>query len=154
LPGTQHGYHGQSLGWYESEIVSRVDPQRRRIGRFFADEVAAPLGVDFHLGLPTDIDRGRIAHIHGFRTWEMPPHLSAMPAPFVLAFANPRSLTARAFGNPKILGVPENFNRPDVQAAEIQRPTVSVRCGRLRSCTARRPPAARFSASPRPRWKL
>lgn len=118
-PGTRHGYHGQSLGWYESEIVSRVDPQRRRIGRFFADEVAAPLGLDFHLGLPADVDRGRVARIHGFRTWEMPLHLSAMPAPFVLAFANPRSLTARAFGNPRILGVPENFNRPDVQAAEI-----------------------------------
>ena len=39
-PGTRHGYHGISLGWYESEIVRRVDPQHRTIGRFFADEVA------------------------------------------------------------------------------------------------------------------
>ncbi|WP_344277475.1 serine hydrolase [Streptomyces hebeiensis] len=37
----------------------------------------------------------------------------------LLAYANPRSLTARAFGNPRVLGTVENFNRPDVQAAEI-----------------------------------
>src|SRR4051812_14072606 len=118
-PGTRHGYHGQSLGWYESELVSRIDPGGRRIGRFFADEVAAPLGLDFHLGLPQDADHGRVARIHGFRNWEMMLHLGEMPASFVRAFANPRSLTARAFRNPRILGTVENFNRPDVQAAEI-----------------------------------
>jgi CubicO group peptidase (beta-lactamase class C family) len=118
-PGTRHGYHGQSLGWYESELVSRVDPRRRRIGRFFADEIAAPLGLEFHLGLPHDADRERIARIHGFRSWEMLLHLKAMPPAFVRAFANPRSLTARAFGNPRLLSTVENFNRPDVQAAEI-----------------------------------
>ena len=25
-PGTRHGYHGISLGWYESELLRRVDP--------------------------------------------------------------------------------------------------------------------------------
>lgn len=118
-PGTRHGYHGQSLGWYESELISRVDPGKRRIGRFFADEVAAPLGLDFHLGMPQDADRDRVARIHGFRSWEMMLHLREMPASFVRAFANPRSLTARAFGNPRLLGTVENFNRPDVQTAEI-----------------------------------
>ncbi|MEU0923893.1 serine hydrolase domain-containing protein [Streptomyces malaysiensis] len=118
-PGTRHGYHGQSLGWYESELISRIDPGKRRIGRFFADEVAAPLGLDFHFGLPQDTDRDRVARIHGFRSWEMMLHLSAMPASFVRAYANPRSLTARAFGNPRVLGTVENFNRPDVQAAEV-----------------------------------
>ncbi|MFG1607288.1 serine hydrolase domain-containing protein [Actinoplanes sp. NPDC049265] len=118
-PGTRHGYHGQSLGWYESELISRIDPRGRRIGRFFADEVAARLGLDFHFGLPPDTDRDRIARIHGFRSWEMMLHLRAMPASFVRAFANPRSLSARAFGNPRVLRTVENFNRPDVQAAEI-----------------------------------
>jgi CubicO group peptidase (beta-lactamase class C family) len=118
-PGTRHGYHGQSLGWYESELVSRIDPVGRRIGRFFADEIAAPLGLDFHLGLPLDADRSRIARIHGFKTWEMMLHLGAMPPAFVRAYANPRSLSARAFANPRVLSTVENFNRPDVQAAEI-----------------------------------
>ncbi|MEU4557507.1 serine hydrolase domain-containing protein [Actinoplanes sp. NPDC023936] len=118
-PGERHGYHGTTLGWYESELVSRVDPQGRHLGRFFADEVAAPLGLDFHIGLPESVDRRRVARMHGFRTWEMMLHLNAMPAAFSFAFANPRSLTARAFGNPRLLGDPDSINRPDVQAAEI-----------------------------------
>ncbi|MFE4539308.1 serine hydrolase domain-containing protein [Streptomyces scopuliridis] len=118
-PGTRHGYHGQSLGWYESELVSRIDPGKRRIGRFFADEVAAPLGLGFHFGLPQDTDLDRVARIQGFRPWEVMLHLRAMPVSFVRAYANPRSLSARAFGNPRVLGTVENFNRPDVQAAEI-----------------------------------
>ncbi|GAA4949247.1 serine hydrolase domain-containing protein [Actinoplanes utahensis] len=118
-PGERHGYHGQTLGWYESELVSRVDPQGRHLGRFFAEEVAAPLDLGFHIGLPENADRRRIARIHGFRTWEMMLHITAMPPAFAWAFANPRSLTARAFQNPRVLGVPDNINRPDVQAAEI-----------------------------------
>ena len=27
-PGTRHGYHAVTLGWYESELIRRVDPQR------------------------------------------------------------------------------------------------------------------------------
>jgi CubicO group peptidase (beta-lactamase class C family) len=118
-PGTRHGYHGTTLGWYESELLSRVDPRKRHIGQFFTDEIAAPLGLEFYIGLPEAVGRDRIARIHGFQTWEMMLHLNAMPAPFVLAFANPRSLSARAFQNPRILGLPDNFNRPDVQAAPI-----------------------------------
>jgi CubicO group peptidase (beta-lactamase class C family) len=34
-PGTRHGYHGISLGWYEGELIRRVDPQHRSLGRFF-----------------------------------------------------------------------------------------------------------------------
>jgi CubicO group peptidase (beta-lactamase class C family) len=30
-PGTMHGYHGISLGWYESELLRRVDPQHVRL---------------------------------------------------------------------------------------------------------------------------
>ncbi|MGX1027454.1 hypothetical protein RKD38_002135 [Streptomyces ambofaciens] len=77
------------------------------------------LGLDFHFGLPQDTDRDWIARIHGFRPWEVMLHLRAMLASFVRAYANPRSLTIRAFGNPRVLCPVETFNRPDVQAAEI-----------------------------------
>ena len=50
-PGTRHGYHGVSLGWYEGELIRRVDPQRRTLGRFFAEEVAAPLGLEVYIGV-------------------------------------------------------------------------------------------------------
>lgn len=49
-PGTSSGYHALSQGYLEGEIVRRVTG--RTIGTFFRDEVAQPLGADFHIGLP------------------------------------------------------------------------------------------------------
>ena len=51
-PGTAHGYHMRTYGWLVGELVRRVSG--RTIGRFVADEVAAPLGVDFWIGLPEE----------------------------------------------------------------------------------------------------
>ena len=31
-PGIRHGYHGVSLGWYEGELIRRVDPEGRTLG--------------------------------------------------------------------------------------------------------------------------
>ena len=53
-PGTAHGYHMRSFGWIVGEIIRRVDG--RAPGRVFADEVAAPLGLDFWIGLPESED--------------------------------------------------------------------------------------------------
>jgi CubicO group peptidase (beta-lactamase class C family) len=51
-PGTQHGYHAVTYGWLVGEIVRRVSG--RSLGRFFAEEVAAPLGLEFWIGLPEE----------------------------------------------------------------------------------------------------
>lgn len=48
-PGTASGYHALVQGHLVGEVVRRVDG--RKLGRFFADEIAAPLGADFHIGL-------------------------------------------------------------------------------------------------------
>lgn len=53
-PGTAHGYHALSYGWIVGEIVRRVTGQT--IGAFFAAEVAGPLGLDFWIGLPEEIE--------------------------------------------------------------------------------------------------
>src|SRR6187200_2198411 len=53
-PGKRHGYHGVSLGWYEGELMRRVDPEGRTLGRFFAEEIAAPLGLEVYFGAPDD----------------------------------------------------------------------------------------------------
>jgi CubicO group peptidase (beta-lactamase class C family) len=118
-PGTRHGYHGISLGWYEGELLRRVDPAGRSLGRFFADEIAAPLGIEFHIGLPGTVDPSRIAFIHGYRPYEMPLHLHQMPARFVAGFLNPRSITARTFANPVVLRETSNYNRMDVLRLEL-----------------------------------
>jgi CubicO group peptidase (beta-lactamase class C family) len=95
-PGTRHGYHAVTLGWYESQLLSRVDPQGRTIGRFLADEVAAPLGAAFHIGLPDDIPDERIAKIHAFRPAEMLLHLRDMPRSVLVGMLNPRGPLSRA----------------------------------------------------------
>ena len=53
-PGTHPGYHAISQGNLEAGIVRRVTG--RSIGTFFREEVAEPLGADFHIGLPASED--------------------------------------------------------------------------------------------------
>ena len=49
-PGTRNGYHAMTMAWTVGELVHRVS--RRRLGDFFQDEVAKPLGLEFWIGLP------------------------------------------------------------------------------------------------------
>ena len=51
-PGTRNGYHGLTFGFLVGEVVRRVSG--RPLGRFFHDEVAGPLGLEFFLGLPEE----------------------------------------------------------------------------------------------------
>ncbi|MCX5403336.1 beta-lactamase family protein [Streptomyces sp. NBC_00335] len=53
-PGTAAGYHALTFGFLVGEIVRRVTGLG--IGEFFAQEVAGPLGADFHIGLPAEHD--------------------------------------------------------------------------------------------------
>ncbi len=118
-PGTRHGYHAITLGWYESELIRHADPSGRSLGEFFADEVAKPLGLEFYIGLPPAVDRDRVAHLLGFSRAELIMHINTMPPRFVAALLNPRSLTGRTLRNPKVLGHIEAFNREEVRAVEI-----------------------------------
>jgi CubicO group peptidase (beta-lactamase class C family) len=117
-PGERHGYHGVSLGWYESELIRHADPAGRSLGRYFADEIATPLGLDFYIGLPASVDRSRIAHLHGWSTVEALLHLNTMPAGLVLGLLNPFSLTRRAFTIPGTRE-PADLNRDELRIVEI-----------------------------------
>ena len=57
-PGTRQGYHAFTFGHLVGELVRRITG--RNVGTFFRDEVAVPLGLDFHLGLAAGED-GRVA---------------------------------------------------------------------------------------------
>ena len=119
-PGEHHGYHGVSLGWYESELLRRVDPRHRTIGRFFADEVARPLGLEFYIGLPRTVDRRRIATIQADHfAARMLLNMHKLPVTFVLGFLKPRSLMNRTFGNPAVLGQPLRYNDDDMRSIEL-----------------------------------
>src|SRR4030095_1439437 len=41
-PGMRQGYHAVTLGFYEGELIRRIDPKHRSLGRFFQDEIARP----------------------------------------------------------------------------------------------------------------
>ena len=57
-PGTQHGYHTNTLGFLVGELVRRIDG--RSLGTFFREEVSAPADIDFHIGFGPELD-GRVA---------------------------------------------------------------------------------------------
>jgi len=81
-PGTRSGYHAVTQGFLQGEVVRRVTG--RSIGTFFREEVAEPLGADFHIGLPASED-GRVADL-------VPPPAAGLEA---LAAAVPDSLAVR-----------------------------------------------------------
>jgi len=117
-PGTRHGYHGVSLGWYEGELVRRIDPQSRTLGRFFADEIAAPLGLDVYFGAPEDLPRRRLARIERIPAWKAVPKMRTLPRPMALAMANPRSLSFKTFANPR-LRRPADLDRSEYRRLEF-----------------------------------
>lgn len=119
-PGTRSGYHAWSLGWYQNELIRRVDPQHRSIGQFFQDEIARPLEAEFYIGLPADVPDSRVATLKDTTgPLQILASIGKYPLPLVLAFFNPNSLTVRAMNNPPDLFHKANFNRRDVRSVEI-----------------------------------
>jgi CubicO group peptidase (beta-lactamase class C family) len=92
-PGTRQAYHALTLGFYEGELLRRVDPQHRSLGRFFQDEIVAPLGEDVYIRLPEDIPNSRLATITAPGRLEM---LFGFPLRFTLEAMSRRSNIYRA----------------------------------------------------------
>ncbi|WP_405860557.1 beta-lactamase family protein [Streptomyces sp. NBC_01515] len=114
-PGTDHGYHAQTYSWLTGELVRRVTG--RSIGEWIADEIAGPVGADLWVGLPASSASrvGRVAQLEAATT--DPGTLRTRPKRSVSeAYANPDSLTRRAFG--AITPMPDE-NDPAYRAAEL-----------------------------------
>jgi CubicO group peptidase (beta-lactamase class C family) len=118
-PGTRHGYHVVTLGWYEGELIRRTDPSGRSLGQFFADEIAKPLDLDFYIGLPASVNRDRVAHLHAWSPAKLLLHLNSMPPRFVAALLNPFSLSARSSTIAKGITGPGQFNREELRVLEM-----------------------------------
>jgi CubicO group peptidase (beta-lactamase class C family) len=119
-PGTKHGYHCWNLGWYQSELVRRVDPQRRSLGQFFQDGIAKPLDLEFYIGLPSEIPDSRIATIKPVNKLKVLFNLDKVP--YLKAVLNPlksNSITYRTVMNPKILTNHMNYKKRDLRSVEI-----------------------------------
>lgn len=122
-PGSAQGYHAQSLGWYESQLLRRIDPDGRTIGQFFAEEVADPLGIEFYIGIPASVPSDRIATFVGGRRVAMALHAHEVPWPVLRRMMNPRSMTFKAFTNPKAITKLPDINTR--QLLEVELPSVN-----------------------------
>jgi CubicO group peptidase (beta-lactamase class C family) len=92
-PGTRQAYHAISLGFYEGELMRRIDPQHRSLGQVFQDEIATPLALDVYIRLPEEIPNARLASL-------APPSrldiLLGLPPRLVVDSINRRSIVYRA----------------------------------------------------------
>jgi CubicO group peptidase (beta-lactamase class C family) len=117
-PGTRQAYHGLTLGFFEGELLRRVDSRRRTLGRFFQEEIATPLGEDFYIGLPEEIPNERLATLS-------PPGFLRMligfrPLRLLVEGLNPRSNVNRALSmNP---GTSVYFDDARVYARNLEVP--------------------------------
>ncbi|MQS36284.1 serine hydrolase domain-containing protein [Streptomyces katsurahamanus] len=113
-PGTDHGYHAQTYSWLIAELVRRVTG--RTIGRWVAEEIARPLGLDFWIGLPPE-EAHRAGRIGPVDEPPSAPGLTLRPKRAVSdVYRDPASLTRRAFG--AIDPLPDE-NDPRYRAAEL-----------------------------------
>jgi CubicO group peptidase (beta-lactamase class C family) len=83
-PGTASGYHAITHGYLVGEIVRRITG--RSIGAFFDDEIARPLGADFHIGTGSEHDE-RVAKV-------------VPPPPLPMEGLDPDSIAVRTLTNP------------------------------------------------------
>jgi CubicO group peptidase (beta-lactamase class C family) len=115
-PGSQHGYHALTYGWFAGELVRRVDPAHRSIGSFVAEEIVRPLGIEMWIGLPEEAEP-RVSPIL------TPPPVDPAIAEMMAAFIGPGTMGGRALslGGAFVISDGENstFNRRDVHAAEV-----------------------------------
>ncbi|MGW5970340.1 serine hydrolase domain-containing protein [Streptomyces sp. NPDC055186] len=118
-PGTAHGYHGRTWGWLVGEVIRRVSG--RSPGRFVAQEISEPLGLDFFIGLPPS-ERSRVSRM----VYRRPAvDLTTVPVESVpeelreqvAAWRDPNSFSNRAFAVTDPASI--DFDSPEVQVAEL-----------------------------------
>lgn len=107
-PGTRNGYHGVTFAWTVGELVHRA--AGKRLGHFFRDEVAKPLGLEFWIGLPEEIEPRVAPMIYA------EPDAATMQSKFTQAVLNDPNSPSHLF---LTNGGNANFNTRECHAAEI-----------------------------------
>ena len=116
--GQQHGYHALTYGWLAGELVRRVDPAGRSLGRFVAEEIVAPVGGELWIGLPESLE-SRVSPMIGSLTGGDDPTMDPAIKAMMEQFMGPNSPAGQALSLNGAFSVDGAFNRRDVHAAEI-----------------------------------
>lgn len=107
-PGTASGYQAMSFGFMVGEVIRRITGQP--VGTYFQENVAGPLGLDFHIGLPGS-EHAR------FSEMVEPVLTSEAASALATAFANASPIALAALVNPRIEG--HHTNDPAWRSAQI-----------------------------------
>jgi len=111
--GTASGYHMMNYGHLIGEVIRHITS--RRLGEFFAEHIAGPLGADFHIGLPPS-EFHRVANV-------VPPPAAPANAPkFDPTQLDPSSVAFKTWTNPTMQPLhecspTEGWRRADIGAA-------------------------------------
>lgn len=135
-PGTRQAYHGITLGFYEGELLRRIDPRHRSLGQFFQDEIASPLGLDVYIRLPDGIPASRLATMVRPSWVEI---LHGFPLRLALDAMNRRSKIARALRGSEL---PHDETTSTRGTSRSPRAAPSAPRARSHRRTASSPPAA------------
>ncbi len=110
-PETAHGYHARTFGFLLDELVRRI--AGRPISEYWRIMFAEPLGLDFWIGLPNDLN-DRVATIYAAKPGKPPE-----PAPFYRDLATPGTLQRKTFTSPHGLHAVSAMNKPNVRTLAI-----------------------------------
>lgn len=108
-PGEGHGYHPRTAGHLWDEIVRRV--AGKPLGHYWREFFARPLDLDFWIGVPP----GRLIDVAPLHPARTAPAEDA----FLRAFADPASITKRAFSSPTGFLTVMSMNTPKAQTASL-----------------------------------
>ena len=107
-PGAKHGYHALTFGWLVGELVRRASGLS--IGRYVREHVAAPLGAEFWIGLPEELDARTADLVQG-------PIVQGGPNMLEEIAKNPEGMLAKTFANPPLFALSPNSR--EWRAAEL-----------------------------------
>ena len=108
-PGEGHGYHPRTFGALLEEPVRRLTG--RTLGEEWREKIAAPLGLDFWIGLPEE-EWPRLARLYPGEA-----AVEDLQSGFYKEFNAEGTLTRRAFGSPRGLHSVQEMNDPKAWAA-------------------------------------
>ena len=106
-----HGYHALTFGWLAGELVRRVTG--RSLGDFVREEIAGPLGVEMHVGLPPALEP-RVAHLMAHPI----PKFSPEEVKTLMETSGPGTKGASALSLNGAFGQGA-FNRKDVHQSQL-----------------------------------
>ncbi len=110
-PNSQHGYHLRTYGWLCGEIIRRVTGLSP--GAFFRRDIGEPLGLDFYIGLPEQLES------HVATLYAAAPPTDPVEIELRDRFMGPGTFLYRALNGPGDLTYGDIWNTRAVHAAEL-----------------------------------